>query len=274
MRLRILGSAAAEGWPAMYCRCDACQEARRRGGKNLRRRTAYALNDDTFVDFGPDIFWQSIEFGIDLAEIKQVVLTHSHSDHLSPTEFGWRAKGYCGTDCDPMDVFGNSHALARLERDMSIPPERAMLRLHQVEPGESFACGNLKVTPLEANHASPEETALNYVIEDGSQAILIASDTGWWEDHTWELISRFRVDLAILECTYLEVNPGSLEHHLGLESMLKLRNRLAELDVLKPEATVVTNHFSHNGHVLHEELCELMEPENIIVGYDGLTIDI
>ena len=274
MRLRILGSAAAEGWPAMYCRCEACTEARRRGGRNLRRRTAYAVNDDTLVDFGPDIFWQSVEFDIDLASIRQVLLTHSHNDHLSPPEFGWRARGYCATECEPLDIFGNSHALARLKREISLPPELAQLRFHQAEPGVAFTCGNLRVTPLEAQHASPEETALNYVIADGLATILIANDTGWWEDRTWELVRGFSVDLAVLECTYREVNPASRQHHLGLDSMLEMRDRLAELGVLKPEATVVTNHFSHNGHVLYEELCERLEPHGIIVGYDGLTIDL
>ncbi|MBR4222457.1 MAG: hypothetical protein IKR81_14960 [Victivallales bacterium] len=56
MRLRILGSAAAEGWPAMFCSCPACQKARANGGKDLRRRTAYLLDEDTLIDYGPDIY--------------------------------------------------------------------------------------------------------------------------------------------------------------------------------------------------------------------------
>ncbi|MEI6501881.1 MAG: flagellar hook-basal body complex protein FliE [Armatimonadota bacterium] len=56
MFLKLLGSAAAEGWPALFCACEACREARRLGGKNLRRRTSYQLGDTVHVDFGPDSF--------------------------------------------------------------------------------------------------------------------------------------------------------------------------------------------------------------------------
>ena len=38
MKLQFLGSAAAEGWPAMFCECPACKEAARRGGRDLRLR--------------------------------------------------------------------------------------------------------------------------------------------------------------------------------------------------------------------------------------------
>jgi len=34
MKVKILGTAAAEGWPALFCRCPACQRARKLGGKN------------------------------------------------------------------------------------------------------------------------------------------------------------------------------------------------------------------------------------------------
>ncbi len=33
MRLQILGSGAAEGWPAVFCGCTACRRARELGGK-------------------------------------------------------------------------------------------------------------------------------------------------------------------------------------------------------------------------------------------------
>ena len=74
MKVTFLGSAAAEGWPALFCVCEACREARRRGGPNLRRRTCYLINADTLVDFGPDIAWQCTEFGIDLADIRVLSL--------------------------------------------------------------------------------------------------------------------------------------------------------------------------------------------------------
>ena len=38
MKLVFLGTAAAEAIPALWCGCNICREARRRGGKDIRRR--------------------------------------------------------------------------------------------------------------------------------------------------------------------------------------------------------------------------------------------
>ena len=38
MKLQYLGTAAAEGWPALFCTCDNCARARAAGGKNIRTR--------------------------------------------------------------------------------------------------------------------------------------------------------------------------------------------------------------------------------------------
>ena len=54
MKFQYLGTAAAEGWPAVFCRCEACEEAARRGGKNIRTRSQALVNDDLLLDLPPD----------------------------------------------------------------------------------------------------------------------------------------------------------------------------------------------------------------------------
>ena len=46
MQFQYLGTAAAEGWPAVFCRCKYCLEAQRLGGKNIRTRSQAIVNDD------------------------------------------------------------------------------------------------------------------------------------------------------------------------------------------------------------------------------------
>ena len=53
-KVTILGSAAAEGIPAMFCNCRVCVEAWKNGGKDIRLRMAYKFNEHVRVDFGPD----------------------------------------------------------------------------------------------------------------------------------------------------------------------------------------------------------------------------
>ena len=56
MEFRFLGTAAAEGWPAMFCECEACREAERRGGRNIRRRSGAMLGDEILIDCPPDLY--------------------------------------------------------------------------------------------------------------------------------------------------------------------------------------------------------------------------
>lgn len=39
MKITYLGTAAAEGFPAMFCNCEYCREAKKLGGKNIRTRS-------------------------------------------------------------------------------------------------------------------------------------------------------------------------------------------------------------------------------------------
>ena len=50
MKLTYLGTAAAEGWPAVFCNCENCKEAARLGGRNIRTRSQALVNDDLLLD--------------------------------------------------------------------------------------------------------------------------------------------------------------------------------------------------------------------------------
>ena len=56
MKLTYLGTAAAEGFPALFCNCPYCEEARRLGGKNIRTRSQSLINDDLLIDFPADTY--------------------------------------------------------------------------------------------------------------------------------------------------------------------------------------------------------------------------
>lgn len=64
--------------PIPFCVCQICSEARRVGGKNLRRRSSLMINDDLLVDIGPDIATASFEYGLSLAGISVCLQTHPH----------------------------------------------------------------------------------------------------------------------------------------------------------------------------------------------------
>ena len=56
MKFRFLGTAAAEGIPALFCECAVCKEAREKGGRHIRTRSQALIDDDLLIDFNADSY--------------------------------------------------------------------------------------------------------------------------------------------------------------------------------------------------------------------------
>lgn len=277
MRLTILGSAAAEAVPALWCECSVCTIAHQRGGKDLRRRCCYSLDHDTMIDFGPDAFWQATEFGINLPALERLIFTHPHNDHLNPTELCWRRRGYSKvskplTVIAPATVFLAIMAYASAHNTAC---DLGELNIHRVDAhsGRELTDGDLTILPIAANHA-PGRSPLIYVLSRGGKSILIANDTGWLSDSSWDLLRGCQLDAAIIECTYSIKFPDHQQGHLGAQATVNFRDRLAEIGCLKKDAVAVANHFSHNGNTLHDELEAFFTPHGFLVGYDGMVVEV
>ena len=93
MKFKYLGTAAAEGFPAVFCNCEYCNAARRKGGKNIRTRSQAVIDDDLLIDFPSDTYAHALYNGLNLGKIKHLLVTHSHMDHFVPQEFELR--GIC-----------------------------------------------------------------------------------------------------------------------------------------------------------------------------------
>ena len=79
MKVTLLGTSSAEGWPGLFCRCDACRLARQRKGKDIRTRTAALIDDTLKIDFPPDTLHQIIANDIELDVARCAFrLTHRH----------------------------------------------------------------------------------------------------------------------------------------------------------------------------------------------------
>ena len=77
MKIKFLGTAAAEGVPAFFCTCDTCKKAREIGGKEIRTRSQSLLDGDLMLDFPADTYFHSMTQGINLTDIHNYIITHS-----------------------------------------------------------------------------------------------------------------------------------------------------------------------------------------------------
>ncbi len=276
MKLTFLGTAAAEGIPALWCECDVCAKAKERGGKELRRRCAYLIDDDTLVDFGPDAFWQTIEFKLDLLKIDRLIITHAHSDHLNPVDLHWRLPPYLSKVAKTITLIGTQPTFSIiLNHIFKNNPQQSFEKLFikpiTAKAGVTITDGDMSVLPIPANH---EQILLPmiYAIERKNRRVLIANDTGMLSDESWALLKGLRLDAAVIESTCGFKGANCINGHLGLNTTVAFRDRLREMGCLTPESQVITNHFSHNGGLNHPDMVETYGRHGITVAFDGMVI--
>ncbi len=273
MKLKILGSAAAEGVPALFCVCPVCQTARENGGRDIRRRTAYLWDDDIMIDLGPDFFFAQVTWNLDYSKLRHVLITHSHEDHFYPTSLHYRAPGFSvlPEGCW-LTVHGSARIGQMLKETFVQSFDQCLMDLSEVKVGECIELGKDRgALPLRASHA-PDELCLNYVLQSGNHKILIGNDSDWWDEETWERLSEHQLDVAILDCTF-----GKHDYrkgHMGIAGVINARDELLKRGALGPSSRVIANHFSHNGGLTHEGLVAELAPADIEVGYDGMEIEL
>lgn len=283
MFLKVLGSAAAEGWPATFCACSACVEARRRGGKDIRRRTTYQLGESVHIDWGPDSYNSMIALNVDYAPLRHLFITHSHQDHWCPEELAWRKPGFSRLADDSwLTVYGNRQTEAGFVAEFP-DPDPLRMTFRRTEPFERFELEDgLVAVPLTASHADDDETALNYLFVWEGRGVVIGNDTGWWRPEVWDLLAQHELHVVVMDCTSgpLGTGPRDAEkswvgsHHLNCEWVVAVRDELACRGALAEGCRFVANHFSHNGGWLHHQLEEYFTPHGILVGFDGLELSV
>src|SRR4051794_30461557 len=136
MKVTFLGTAAAEGIPQLWCRCDGCRVARERGGRHVRCRTAILINDDLLIDAGPDVAPAAGRLGLDLAAVRALLVTHPHYDHLSLGTLRDRGRYWGGTALPPLIVYGGHASLELLTG--SGDPTLLHVETRRIAPFERF----------------------------------------------------------------------------------------------------------------------------------------
>lgn len=278
MKFRYLGTAAAEGFPAMFCRCDACEEARRLGGINLRTRSQALIGEDLLLDFPPDTYAHAMRYGLRLDAVKYLFVTHAHCDHFSPDDLTMRGAPYSHRMRQArLNVYGNDGVEELFERARAdMPAEMAeSYTFVRLRAYTSVQAGAYTVIPLPARHSGGKEPFI-FAIRGEGKNILYAHDTGMIFGEVFDFLAKekLRFDLVSLDCTMV-ANPVSDEGcHMGVDGCVRVLARLTENGNADGDTLCYANHFSHNGAPLQKNLERLLSPHGIRVAYDGLGIEL
>ena len=276
MILTFMGTGASEGVPGAFCQCPDCMAARRLKGRELRSRSQLLVNEDLLLDMGPETYWKSVLYGIELSRVKYLFITHSHCDHLEEKLLGFRGAWFGKEMIEPvLYAYGNEKAAqritARLEGCQAAGIKEATC-VQVMHPFETVQADHYSVTALPAIHA-PAEEALIYLIEDKEgKCILYATDTGKLTEDTYTFLGGKYLNCVIMDCT-LGNKAVTATYHMGLKENQVMKERLNSIGVTDEHTRFLCTHVSH-GTGGYRYLADCAEKLGMKLAWDGMKVEV
>ena len=229
MRIQVLGSGAADGWPNPWCGCPSCRAALEQGV--VRGQTSVLVDGRLLLDLGPVVGLSAATAGVSLREVDTVCVTHRHVDHHFAQAWVWR---YWARGATPVTVVAPPLVLAdaspHLDQVVTLP----------ATPGEVLEVNGFTIRPVAANH--PED-AVNYDVTapDGTR-LLYGTDTGVLLEQSVEALRDRAFDVVLLE---LAGTP--IPSHLTLDTWPEQVARLRSVGAVTDATDVVAIHVGHDN---------------------------
>jgi len=267
MKFTFLGTAAAEGFPAVFCNCQFCKEARALGGKNIRTRSQSIVNDDLLIDLPADTNHHFLMNGIEGHKIKYLFVTHPHQDHFYPDELSMRYGCFAHDMAAPvLQLFCSRETADRL----GDTPQNVSVTV--MEAFQTVVLPEYSVTALPARHIPG---AFFYIIQ-GEKTILYGHDTGYFYEEVFEFLEKkgFRFDMVTLDCTNVDIPIPDTGGHMGFPNIQRVLQRLTELGAISDRTVKYVNHYSHNANPLQQLLETRAAEFGCLAAYDGCQVEL
>ena len=156
------------------------------------RATSYLIDGKLLIDAG------SVASGIpisDQAKIENILISHSHLDHISDLAF--LSDNCFGMKGVPFEIYTSAQAhkniMTHLLNDEIWPDftklpskKNPTLRFHEITSEKTYELGPYKVTPVEVNHPAGGH---GFIIEKNGLAVVFTQDTGP-TDRIWEVAKQ------------------------------------------------------------------------------------
>ena len=274
MKVRLLGTGSADGWPNPFCVCDSCA-VERSAGRSRGSTSAY-VDDAVLIDFGPTTATSLRRAGLHLNALEHLLITHGHADHLAPEFLLWRS---WVADLPTLHIWAPSSALESCRHWLG---PQAPVALHEVHPGDDLvlatARGDYRARVLPASHdiGNGDAHAADAVLYDltgpDGRRLLYATDTGPLSSALLEMARPGSFDLVLIEETFGHV----VDHGTGHHDLPALASSLASLrdhGLITPSTDVVAIHLSHHNPPLPQLAVDLAAVGARAVD-DGTVIEI
>ncbi|HHX37043.1 MAG TPA: MBL fold metallo-hydrolase [Clostridiaceae bacterium] len=286
----FLGTAAAECCPNPFCNCEYCNRIRNTSdSRERRRRSAFLLDPENLIDFGPDALPAAALFGVDLSQLKNVFITHIHEDHFHYFGLGFL---HMSRTTPPKPTFYMSpEAAAGLasftqflltsQQQQLVAQVRAcddLFNIQMIAPNETVEPEpGYFVTALRGNHQGflDREFSLNYLFEKNGKCLYYACDTGLFLPETYAALRCKVLDILVLEGTFgfTRLPPG--DGHMDVYSICETVDKLIRQGSVTETTKIYITHISHHAvrsHDAYEGFLQERFGERIQLAWDGLRI--
>jgi len=266
MEIVLLGTGAADGWPSPFCRCASCRDAAAR--RQIRGQTAALVDDVLLLDCGPEAPRAAVRLGRTLADVRHILLTHAHPDHLGPQALLFRSWIDTGHE---LEVIGPADALDAC-RPWVGPDDP--VRFTPVRPGERISAGAYDITVLPARHRvfRDGDTVLYDITASDGARVLWACDTGPWPGPWFDTLRDAAYDAVFLEETFGDRSDLS-EQHLGLPEFAGMVTGLRGVGAVIDATDVVAVHLGHHNPP-NDELERRLRVHGARPGRDGEVVHV
>lgn len=275
MKIKYLGTAAAEGWPALFCNCEACKKAKALGGRDIRTRSQSLINDDLLIDFPADTYMHVLNNGFDLSAVKVNLVTHAHMDHWYPKDYGMRGGCYGHNPTSEKMTLAAGKTVVDSYREQAERLDACItdnINVVELKAFEPQIIEGYKITAFPADH-DLNRVAFTYLIEKDGQAILYLHDTGLPYDSIYDYLveNKVYVDFVSLDCTNCFID--GYRGHMAMPYDAKVKDILIEKGICDNKTRFYVHHFSHNGNMTYNELGFAGLKYGFNVSFDGCEVD-
>lgn len=238
-----------------------------------RRRCSLLIDGHILMDAAQSSYDFARRLGVDTAKITDVVISHSHSDHLS-AEALLKFRRDAGA---PIHIWCHTGAVGRLGLSEE---EKQLFCIHPLTVGERCTVAGYSVLPLAANHGMPApEQALHYVWSRDDTHLFYGCDGAWIMNESWRYMKDVPFDCMIWDATFGDVWDPFFRGKLGdcghnTLSMLKLLIPMVKEHGCTKESCIhIGNHFSRQTHEDHAGTEKILAAMGMRMACDGMTLE-
>ena len=256
----IMGSGAAPGVPSVACGWGNCNPNNPKN-RRLRSGTYFEFGETKIlVDTSPDLRLHLLQHNI--KRLDAVLLTHAHADHLHGIDDLREINRIMQA---PIDFYATKEALTAAKHNFSYlfaenekklkDTRMPMLIPHEAEFDRSFMINDIKIIPIKLEGHNLPSTG--YVFNDGQ--VVMLSDFETIDSKIMAKLSG-KIKLLIIPLT----TPRKVRFHADYDMIME------DIKAFAPQKTVLT----HMAAECDYDEINKMTPDNVIVGYDGLKINL